>query len=175
MFLANQIKLRGDATWRQFHTVMLDDIDPSLTEDQHRIIDYKSRAGHSAALEINGDILFAAGLFVMSKESPEVWAVINPKLKHKYPILLTRKIIELLDIYAISDGLSSVFMFVESARIEAQAWAYALGFFEAGEVLMYDRPDADVLIYRKDFHGSGSTLGCGDCNHQDGIRRRQSA
>lgn len=169
MFLAEQIPLRPGARWREFHPAMATQIEPDLTEDQTRIITIKSAHGPSAAMEVNGQLLFAAGMFTISQESVEVWALINPTLKHKHPILLTKKIIQLLDIYALSEGLRSVFMYVESGRKDAQAWAYSLGFQPTGEILNYADPGAGVFIFTKDFsHGRSDPLRSSHCHRQDG-------
>lgn len=169
MSLVDQVKLRPSARWREFHPAMATQIEPDLTEDQVRIITIKSAHGPTAAMEVNGQLLFAVGVFTMSLESVEVWALINPILKHRYPILLTKKIKRLLDIYAISEGLRSVFMYVECARKDAQAWAYSLGFEPTGEILNYADPGAGVLIFTKDFnHGRSNSIRHRRSNRQDG-------
>lgn len=169
MSLADQISLRPGARWLEFHPTMATQIEPGLTEDQVRVITIKSAHGPTSAMEVDGQLLFACGMFTISRESVEVWALINPTLKHKYPILLTRKIIELLDIHALSEGLRSVFMYVESGRKDAQAWAYSLGFKPTGEILNYADPGAGVLIFTKDFnHGRSNSIRSSHCHRQDG-------
>jgi hypothetical protein len=151
MFLADQIKLPEKARWLPFDPAIASQIEPDITESQQEIIKLKSSHGPSAMLEVDGQILFAVGMFKMSKDYVEVWALINPKLKHKYPIMLTRKVKQLLDIYAISEDLRYVFMFVESARDGAMGWAYSLGFYESGRIEIYANPGSNVFIFRKDF------------------------
>lgn len=169
MSLVKQIKLKPGARWLEFHPAMATQIEPDLTEDQVRIITIKSAHGPTAAMEVNGQLLFAAGLFTMSREYTEAWTIINPILKHKYPILLTRKIKRILDIHAISEGLRSVFMYVECGRKDAQAWAYSLGFEPTGEILNYANPGADVFIFTKDFnHGPSNSIYSGRRDRQDG-------
>ena len=169
MSLADQISLRPGARWLEFHPAMATQIEPGLTEDQVRVITIKSAHGPTAAMEVNGQLLFACGMFTISRESVEVWALISPSLKRRYPILLTRKIIELLDIYALSEGLRSVFMYVECARKDAQAWAYSLGFQPTGEILNYANPGAGIFIFTKEFnHGSSNSIYSSRRNRQDG-------
>ena len=151
MFLANQITLPQNARWLPFDPAIITKIEPDTTESQQEIIKLKSSYGPSAVLEVNGQPLVAAGMFKMSKDYVEVWALVNPELKHKYPILLTRKIKQLLDIYAISEGLRYVFMFVESARVGAVGWAYSLGFYKSGRIEIFADPGSNVFIFRKDF------------------------
>lgn len=161
MYLVKQIPLRPGARWLEFTPSMATRIEPNLTEDEIRIIAIKSSHGPSAALEVDGQLLFAAGLFTMSREYTEAWTVISPTLRHRYPILLTRKINQLLDIHVISEGLRSVFMFVESGRKDAQAWAYSLGFKPVGEILNYADPGARSFIFTKEYsHGRSSPIHC---------------
>jgi hypothetical protein len=164
MYLHDQIKMRDGARFVPLKIASLLDINPDITDDEISALYVKAQHGPSVMIEVDGKLIAACGLFVMARNSVEAWTVLHSELKHKYGFLLTKKIKQLLDIYAIAYQLQFVYMFVESSRMDAQRWAKALGFYESGLLSAYVDLESEMFIYRKDYHGGSSTLGGGNCD-----------
>lgn len=104
----------------------------------------------SFALVEDGEVLGAAGAFVIWDGVAELWASISMDLR-KRPMLLHKTVVKYIDVIQKKGNFHRLQFIVLRGFIEAESWAQALGFMHEGVLHNYGPGKETYRRYAKVF------------------------